>query len=304
VAFWETAGYDYIPLTVGMMRPGGVTRDSHISKVIGEMASEREEEEAWNIWKKPRIFDEEGLEAFPWEQAFEFDFSKFWEVQDLLPPKMKIIAVSGKIFTLTWMMMGFENFATSLRTNPGFVDAVLGKVAEIQLAGIRQVVEIPNVAAAWAVDDIAFGSGPLVDPEFFRRSLFPWYEEMSRLCKAHGLFLFFHSDGVLWEFFDDLIALGIDAVHPIDPTCMEIEEVQERVGDRICLLGNVSNELLAEGTPQDIEEVTRRRLKRLAPGGGYCLGSGNSVPSWARLENYQAMIATCLREGRYPIQVE
>ena len=50
--FWIKAGYDYIPLTVGMMSPGKVTEESAISKVIKEHMledSERENEDAWNL---------------------------------------------------------------------------------------------------------------------------------------------------------------------------------------------------------------------------------------------------------------
>lgn len=54
VEFWTQAGYDYIPLTVGMMRPGAVTRDSQISKVIQEVllkgTADEGSDEAWDIW--------------------------------------------------------------------------------------------------------------------------------------------------------------------------------------------------------------------------------------------------------------
>ena len=82
---------------------------------------------------------------------------------------------------------------------------------------------------------------------------------------------------------------------------MDIEEVKRKVGDRLCLVGNISNEILAEGTPEEVAALTRSRLKALGPGGGYCLGSGNSVPDWARFENYLAMRETTLRHGAYPI---
>jgi len=52
VEFWMNAGYDFIPLTVGVMRPGGVTKDSQISRVIQEyflQSGEEESEDAWNI---------------------------------------------------------------------------------------------------------------------------------------------------------------------------------------------------------------------------------------------------------------
>lgn len=307
VEFWSKAGYDYVLLTVGMMRPGGVTKDSQISKVIEEVIVKDEEdadEDAWDVWKRSRIHTEEDFEAFPWEEAARLDFSKFHEVQAYLPEGMKIIAASGKIFTLVWMLMGFENFGVNLLLEPRFVARVFEKVAQIQLDGLKEILSIPNVAAVWAVDDIAFGTGPMIDPQALREYLFPWYEEFAKICHDNSLYFFFHTDGVLWELMEDLIALGVDALHPIDPTCMNIEEVKEKVGDRLCLIGNISNEILADGTPEEVAELTKKRLQALAPGGGYCLGSGNSVPDWAKIENYRAMIKTGLKYGRYPIDIQ
>ena len=34
VEFWSQAGYDYVPLVLGMMRPGRVTEDSAISRLL------------------------------------------------------------------------------------------------------------------------------------------------------------------------------------------------------------------------------------------------------------------------------
>jgi uroporphyrinogen decarboxylase len=61
--------------------------------------------------------------------------------------------------------------------------------------------------------------------------------------------------------------------------------------------------LLQNGTPQEVEAMTRKKIQALAPGGGYCVGSGNSVPEWAKIENYQAMINATLKYGKYPISL-
>jgi len=310
VDFWTQAGYDYVLLSAGMMRPGGLTKDSHISKVVqqsivdGRSREGGEDEQAWNIWKHPRIHTEADVETFPWQAAAQLDLSKFHRVQAYLPEGMKIIATSGKIFTMAWMAMGFDNFAVNLKLNPRFVARVLSRVARIQLDGLRQVVSIPNVAAVWAVDDIAFGSGPILSPEDLRTHLFPWYEEYGRVCHDAGLYFFFHTDGVVWDLIEDLVAMGVDALHPIDPTCMNIEDVKERVGDRLTIIGNISNEILEVGSPEEVSQLTKQRLRALAPGGGYCLGSGNSIPDWANIDNYRAMVDTGLRYGRYPISIE
>ena len=172
VEFWTRAGYDYTLLTVGLMRPGGVTRDSQISQVIQKARVEDQREvddEAWNIWKKARIHTLADLDTFPWEKAAQLDLRKFYEAQDYLPEGMKVIATSGKIFTLSWMLMGFENFGVSLKLEPDFAGQVIERVARIQLGGLRQVVSLPNVAAVWAVDDIAFGTGPIIHPRELRK---------------------------------------------------------------------------------------------------------------------------------------
>jgi uroporphyrinogen decarboxylase len=69
-------------------------------------------------------------------------------------------------------------------------------------------------------------------------------------------------------------------------------------------MGNISNEILMEGTPEEVSALTKKRLKEIAPGGGYCLGSGNSVPDWAEFKNYMAMRNTVLEFGHYPIQIQ
>lgn len=305
--FWSQAGYDYVPITVGMMTPGGVTKESQISKVIDQVLVQdlaEAQPEAWNLEKKAWIHTERDFENFPWDEAAQLDFTQLESVQPHLPDGMKIIVTSGKIFTLTWMLMGFENFGISIKRKPRFVERVFEQVAQIQLAALDRIFATPNVAAVWAVDDLAFRSGPIIHPQAFREYLFPWYKEVAQRCHDNGLYFFFHSDGVLWDLMDDLLALDIDALHPIDPTCMDINEVKRRVGDRVCLMGNISNEILMEGSPEEVSTLTKKRLKEIAPGGGYCLGSGNSVPDWAEFDNYMAMRNTVLEFGHYPIQIQ
>ena len=304
VEFWSRAGYDFIPISVSMLNPGGVTKDSHIAKVISRVMLDAEEEaaEGWNLEKRSWIHDERDFERFPWDEASTLGFDKFYEVQQYLPDGMKIVALSGKIFTLSWMLMGFENFCANIHLKPNLVAALVERVAKIQFDAVTHIEKIPNVAAVWAVDDIAFGTGPILSPKTFRQHVFPWYKEMARRCHDAGLYFFFHSDGVLWDMMDDLLDIGIDALHPIDPTCVDINEAKARIGDRVTLFGNISNELLQIGTPEEVAALTRKRLREVAPGGGYALGSGNSVPDWAEFDKYMAMRNTVLEYGHYPIR--
>lgn len=305
--FWIRAGYDFIPITVGMMTPGKVTTESAISKVIREVmlkdSPDADKEEAWSLERTSFINNREDFERFPWEIAAKLDFTKFHEIEDILPEGMKVIAVSGKIFTLTWMLMGFNNFATSLIMDEQLVADVFRKVAEIQFQGLEQIFEMPHVGAVWVVDDLAFGTGPMISPQAFRDHVFTWYREMATRCHRNKLLFIMHSDGDVTTLMEDIIDMGVDVLQPIDPTCMDIVKVKELYGDRLCLVGNVSNELLRSGTPAEIEERVKYLIRNVAPGGGYCVGSGNSVPEWAKFENYMAMRGATFKYGKYPIQL-
>jgi uroporphyrinogen decarboxylase len=79
--------------------------------------------------------------------------------------------------------------------------------------------------------------------------------------------------------------------------------MKKEFGDRICLAGNVPNEMLRKEDPKMVEEYVRHMIREAGPGGGYCVGSGNSVPDWAKFENYMAMRNTVMEHGVYPIRL-
>ncbi len=307
VEFWSRAGYDYIPVTVSMMSPGKVTEESKITRVLKEMVLRERpgasDPKAWNLEFTSFIHERPDLDKFPWDAAADIDFSNLHVIGKLLPEGMKAIAVSGKIFTLTWMLMGFNNFALKLVLEESLVAEVFERVAAIQLKALERIFEIDSVAGVWAVDDLAFGTGPMISPAALRKHVFPWYKKVADRCHDNNRIFLMHSDGDLSMLMEDLIAIGVDVIQPIDPSCMDIAKVKHQYGDRICIVGNVSNELLRSGSTQNIDARVRELLRDVAPGGGYCLGSGNSVPNWARFENYMVMRDTCLKHGAYPITI-
>jgi len=311
VEFWSKAGYDYIPITVGMMSPGKVTEESKITRVLKEMVmtdmpgiETKNDPTKWNLEFTSFIHDRPDLNKFPWDAAGEIDFTKILAVGKLLPEGMKAIAVSGKIFTLTWMLMGFNNFALKLIMEESLVADVFERVAEIQLKALDQIFAMDYVAGVWVVDDLGFRTGPMIAPAAFKKHVFSWYKKVADRCHDNNRLFLMHSDGDITILMPDLIDMGVDVIQPIDPTCMDIAKVKRLYGDRICIVGNVSNEMLQIGSVEEINFRVKELLRTIAPGGGYCLGSGNSVPDWAKFENYMAMRDTCLEYGAYPIAIK
>ena len=127
---------------------------------------------------------------------------------------------------------------------------------------------------------------------FAEKYFFPWLKKIGDLAKRYNKPLIYHTDGILYDIMDRIIGCGVDAIHPIEPKAMDLAEVKQRYGDQLCLIGNIDVDLLARGKVDEIRTNVIRNIREAGYNGGYCVGSGNSIPEYVKLENYIAMIET------------
>ena len=68
----------------------------------------------------------------------------------------------------------------------------------------------------------------------------------------------FHSDGNLLPALEDLSTLGMSGLHPLEPGAMNLKELKEKWGKRLCLVGNVDiDHCMTDATPEEIDEVVQ-----------------------------------------------
>jgi len=299
IEFVRIAGYDCIKLQPGIdMNPGKIFPNGGPKTFeLGEGTGERR----WADEHAGVISNWEDFERYVWPKPEDVDYSRFEEASKLLPPEMGVIGQYGDIFTLVWELMGFENFAFPLYENPELVAALFEKVGSIIFNLFETMATFDCMKALWFTDDIAYAGGLMIAPEFYRQYLFPWMRKIGELCKRRGIPYLYHSDGVLYDVLQDLIDLGVNGLHPIEPKSMSIVEVKKRGRGRLAVLGYIEVDTLARGTPADVEKLVKEALQLAAPGGGYAIGSSNSLPEYCRWENYLTMLRTADRYGRYPI---
>jgi uroporphyrinogen decarboxylase len=136
-----------------------------------------------------------------------------------------------------------------------------------------------------------------------RKHLFPWYRRIGEVAARYNKPLLFHSDGNLRPILEDLIACGIKVIQPIEPKGMDINSLKDDYAGRLCLVGNIDlGSTLTLGTPAEVRSEVRQHIRDLAPGGGYCVGSSNSVTNYVPLANFKAMLEATFDFGTYPIQ--
>jgi len=225
------------------------------------------------------------------------------EIVGALPPGMGLILMTDGIFErFTKDIMGYQAFCYTLADNPDLVARMFAKVGELWLALYEEASSLPGVDALWLADDIAYAQGLMFSPSVMRKYLFPWYRSIGKVAASHKQAFLFHSDGDLRPILPDLVACGIKAIQPIEPKAMDIAELKRDYAGRLCLVGNIDlSYTLTLGTPEDVRAEVRERLRTIGPGGGYCVGSSNSVTNYVPLVNFQAMLEATFEYGRYPL---
>ena len=78
-----------------------------------------------------------------------------------------------------------------------------------------------------------------------------------------------------------------------------LAEARERVGDKICLNGNLDPLVLQDGSLEDARREAERCLDEGMAGGGYVTTTGDEVPPTTKLDNLKAMVEMAEEYGRY-----
>jgi hypothetical protein len=195
-------------------------------------------------------------------------------------------------------------FLVAMKESPALVDRYLDAQLERTLLVAEEQLR-RGVTLMWGGVDICYKEGPLFSPETFRRFFAHRLKQITDLCHEYNVPYFKHTDGNTHLLEESLLLeCGIDGLHPLEPEAgMDLAYYKNKHGDRLTLLGNVScAKTLVSGTPEEIEEETRRAIEIAAPGGGYVLSSSNTIHSQVPAKNYLAMREAARKYGKYPIE--
>lgn len=286
IEFWHRAGYDYVKLQPGAdFNPAKISKSDKLTYNLDGTVSRK-----WASEGKGIITSDSEFERYGFPLASDFDYTRFEKVRPLLPERMGVIGQYGDIFTMTWEMMGFESFSIAAYENPALVEALNTTLGNLVVSMFEYFAESDAVDVLWYSDDIAYTDGLMVSPTMLRKYFFPWLKRIGDLARSHGKPLIYHTDGLLYTVFEDIIACGVDAIHPIEPKAMALADVKQRYGERLCLIGNVDVDLLARGTTEQVRQMVRQSIEQAGYNGGYIVGSGNSIPDYVNFDNYMALL--------------
>lgn len=218
------------------------------------------------------------------------------------------IAILGGVrgpFSQAWYLMGPHNLLFAFHDDPGLLASLFAVSNQYNLEAGRLQAKA-GVDAFFIFDDIGYKTAPFISLEHYRRLVLPYIQELIDGLRKTGRSIIFHSDGRIRVFLDDMVEAGIAAIHPLQRTAgMDIREIKEKFGRRICIVGNVDSSVtLPYGSPEDVEREVRECIRVAGPGGGYILASDHSLHDGIPVRNIKAMVDAGRKWGGYPLALD
>ena len=287
IAFHRFLGFDYasvFPLGQAWPFKDEVTADT--AELSRGQRSYRDEHAG-------PITNWEEFEKYPWPDphAPEMTSDLEWWSENL-PDDMCLVGRSLGHFCeyLTWLM-GYETLCFALYDQRDLVKAISDRLFEYYKVVNERVLAFDRIRMIFPSDDMGFKGGTLISPDDMREFCLPGQKMTAKMAHDAGRLCILHTCGKMSEIIDDLIDdVGIDAKHSFEDTIEDVREVKETYGRRIALIGGIDVDFLCRSDEGAIRKRVRETLDICQDGGGYCLGTGNSVANYIPLDNYLAMI--------------
>lgn len=292
VECWYRLGYDFIRLTGEFRFNSGLHFDSQVRKST-DTATLSSGERKWAEEGKGVISSWEDFEKYPWPSLDDVDLWPLEFISKILPEGMGIMACpSPGVFEIGLNnLFGYETLSYLLYDNPDLVRAVFDKAGNLIYSYYKNIVGMDRVAGFFQGEDMGFKTGTLVAPKFLKEYVLPWHKKFAQIAHDHGLIYLFHSCGNLESIMEDLIEdVKMDAKHSFEDAIMPVIQFKAKYGNRVTILGGVDMDKLCRLDEAGLRSYSRIIIDECSKGGGYVLGSGNSISNYVPLKNFLIML--------------
>ncbi|MHB9024471.1 MAG: uroporphyrinogen decarboxylase family protein [Armatimonadota bacterium] len=209
-----------------------------------------------------------------------------------------VIGYAGSIYEWSWWLRGMDTFMMDLLAEPELARAIITKVAGFST-------ELALATAAAGVDILAFyddagmQTGLQIAPDLWRAFIKPAWHALLTTVRNHypEAAFFLHSCGDISAIVPDIVELGFDILHPLQPECMDPAAVKREFGDRIIPCATMGAQgCFSFGSAGEVARETLRLIETLGADRRCILCPSNAVQPETPWENILAF-AKAARQG-------
>jgi uroporphyrinogen decarboxylase len=203
--------------------------------------------------------DPTAIDDFNWPDPCEhMSLNDCRNAIDKAPPGMAVMGIMWSAhFQDACAAFGMETALMNMMTEPEMFRGVIDRITEFYLKANEIFYEAgkSRLDAVLIGNDFGSQNGLMLSPDLLRELVFPGTKKLIDQAHSHGLKVIHHSCGAVADIIPDLIAMGVDVIHPIQAlaTGMEPQNLKSRFGGKVSFCGGVdAQNLLVNGSPEEI----------------------------------------------------
>ena len=215
--------------------------------------------------------------------------------------KWMVGGVACTLFETAWALRGLDQLLVDMLEDEDYVNELLEKVMIHPLhAGIEGAKL--GLDMLWMGDDVAMQTGMLMSRSLFEKYLKPRFAAMIQAYREAKpeIKIAYHSCGNAMAILGDLIEIGVDVYHSIQPLAIDPIEVKRRYGDNLALWGGFDiQQIMPRGTLPQIRAEVKRLIDGCAGDGGFILSPAHHIQPDTPIENLLAFYEAAKEYGSY-----
>jgi len=292
------AALDYSPYWAGRDLPEGTTFDGHGVAMVpsgfyhfwGYVSPLR------NATSLARI------ENYPLDDLDGWDLSYMSEIVEQAHADGRVAsAFAGHMYESAWQIRGYEQFLMDTIERPAWAECLLQRLADqnrvIALAAAKAGADLIRCG-----DDVANQNALMFSPQTWRELIHSrwasiWADVKSIRPEAK---IWYHSDGNVMDIVADLVEAGLDILNPLQPECLDVDEVHRRWGGLLTLDGCIGTQsTMPWGTPDDVRARVAECIDKYGRAGGLMLAPTHVLEPEVPPGNIDAFAEACRRYGTF-----
>lgn len=224
--------------------------------------------------------------------SYEAFFQKIHYVREKYQ-RYILVTVWGSHWEKAYFSRGIENFLSDIAGSPEFAQRLLDEIIRKNMVMLENIVGAPDIDGILLGSDWGSQSSLIMSPRSWRKMIAPGERKEYELLKQYGKDVFVHSCGNIQLIMPDLVELGVDALNPVQPECMDLAELKAKYGQRITYWGGISTQrTLPYGSAADVEQEAAAVIRLMSRDGGYITSPSQEIQTDVPLENLVALIET------------
>jgi uroporphyrinogen decarboxylase len=205
-------------------------------------------------------------------------------------------SICAGIFEMSCRIRGTQDFLMDLAINPDLACKLMDKILDLKIKFYKMASKKLGkyILCIREGDDVAGQETMMMSLNMYRKLIKPRHAKLFKAQKElfpQPFYIFFHSDGQVYDVLNDFIEIGMDILNPVQITGKSLDEIKHEFGNKISFWGGGcdTQKILPFGTPDDVSFDVKQRIEQLSKGGGFIFCPIHNIQADVCPENVMAM---------------